>query len=99
VVVVVVVVVLLLILCLSGNTVVVVVVEVTVSVPLLVVVSTSRATGVVDVLTKAGDVAFWSPRVFQMLGPTELNQGGRGRAVDDVGVAISFKYKMLIYVL
>lgn len=28
-----------------------------------------------------------NPKVFQLDGPTELNHGGRGRGVDDVGVA------------
>ena len=39
---------------------------------------------VVDV---AGADAFCKPKVFQMDGPTELNQGGLGLAVDDVGMA------------
>ena len=39
---------------------------------------------VVDV---AGADAFCKPNVFQMDGPTELNQGGLGLAVDDVGMA------------
>lgn len=43
------------------------------------------ADGVVVVVERD---AFWSPNVFQMDGPTELNQGGLGLAVDDVGVAI-----------
>lgn len=33
-------------------------------------------------------VVFCRPSVFQMEGPAELNQGGRGRGVDDVGVAV-----------
>lgn len=32
-------------------------------------------------------VAFCNPNVFQMDGPTELNQGGLGLAVEEVGVA------------
>lgn len=42
------------------------------------------------------DVAFCNPSVFQMLGPTELNHGGRGLAVDDVGVAITTQVSLII---
>jgi len=51
-----------------------------------------RSRGTVSVLEPGIDggvtVPFCSPIVFQMDGPTELNQGGRGRAVDEVGVAV-----------
>ena len=46
-----------------------------------------EADGLAVVVVVESD-AFWSPNVFQMDGPTELNQGGLGLAVDDVGVAI-----------
>lgn len=38
-------------------------------------------------------VAFCNPNVFQMDGPTELNQGGLGLAVEDVGVALKWDAK------
>ena len=33
-------------------------------------------------------VVFWSPNVFQIEGPAELNQGGLGLDVDEAGVAV-----------
>lgn len=46
---------------------------------------------VVVVVVDVGMVAvvlLWSPTVFQMEGPTELNHGGLGLDVDDVCVAV-----------
>ncbi len=42
---------------------------------------------VVIIVLVVVDEAFCKPNVFQMDGPTELNQGGLGLAVDDVGMA------------
>lgn len=54
-------------------------------------------TGVVtDVVVVVGTEAFCNPSVFQMDGPTELNHGGLGLAVDDVGVAEKNKIKSSI---
>lgn len=55
------------------------VVVVVVGLVVVVVMETIVVVGTTDV--------FCRPSVFQMDGPTELNQGGLGLAVDDVGVA------------
>lgn len=52
------------------------------------VVDTLVGKTVVVVTTLVGRVAF-KPSVFHMVGPTDVNHGGRGRGVDDAGVALN----------
>lgn len=47
----------------------------------------------VVVVVAVGTDAFCNPNVFQMDGPTELNHGGLGLAVEDMGAANQIKIK------